>query len=124
MKSELVAGIIAAVLPIAAFAAAQAPQPAIPRAAGIGEASTPAPSLPMLGNTSSIAFGVGEPGGLAALDLNAPVTRVVTAPPTANTEGDDEVEPAGTPAMESSIYALLLAGLAVWLFIAHRLRQD
>jgi hypothetical protein len=129
MKSELVAGVIAAMLPIAALAAAQAPQSTGPHAAGafseVSSVSAPTPTLPLLGSTSYIAFGV-EPAGLAALDLNAPVTHVVTGPPPAapNTQGDDEVEPAGSPPMESSTFALMFAGLGVLLFIGHRLRRD
>jgi hypothetical protein len=130
MKSELLAGVIAVVLSIPALAATQTPQSAAPQAAaGLSEVvsvTTPMPSLPMLGNTPYVAFGFGDPGGLAPLDLNAPVTRVVTAPPpvATSTEGDDEVEPAASPPMETSTYALMLASLAVLLYIANRLRQD
>lgn len=130
MKLELLAGVIAAMLSIPALAATQAPQSAAPQAAGVSSefasVTAPMPSLPMLGNTPYVAFGLGDPGGLAALDLNAPVTRVVTAPTPAatSTEGDDEVEPAASPPMETSAYALMLASLAVLLYIASRLRQD
>lgn len=124
MKSELLAGVIAVVLSIPALAATQA-EPVASRSADSDVAAVAAPTLPVMGNTPYVAFGLGEPGSLAALDLNAPVTRVITAPPPATTtEGDDEVEPAAAPPMETSTYALLLAGIAVLLYIASRLRRD
>jgi hypothetical protein len=126
MKSELLAGVIAVMLSIPALAATQAST--TPQAAGSSRATpvaAPAPTLPVLGNAPYVAFSLAEPNGWAALDLNAPVTRVVTIPPPATTtEGDDEVEPASSPPMETSTYALILAGLAVLLYIGSRLRRD
>ena len=126
MKLELLAGVFAVVLSIPALAATQAPRSPAPQAAEASVAAATAPTLPMLANAPYVAFGLGEPGGLAPLDLNAPVTRVIVAPPPppARVDGDDEVEPAESPPMEMSAYALMLAGVAVLLYIASRLRQD
>jgi hypothetical protein len=122
MKSELLASIIAVVLSIPAWAAAQASVEQQLTAAT--PVAPPAPALPMLGNTPYVAFGIAEPNGWAALDPNAPVTRVVTVPPPAASTEDDEVETANSPPMEMSAYALVLAGLAVLLYIGNRLRRD
>lgn len=73
--------------------------------------------------TPYVSFGMADGSELAPLNLDAPVTKVVTLPPPV-VDKDDEVVPPEPEGEVSSNVALTIASVAVLLFIAGRLRQD
>jgi hypothetical protein len=112
MKSGSFVGLMAVGLSMSALADSEAVQAPV-------AASSPAVST--LGAAPYVVFGFGETGGLAALDPSVPVTRVVAvSPAAAPTDVDDEIEPSASDTAENSTYALMMAGLAVLVFIATR----
>jgi len=112
MKSGLFVGLMAVGLSMSALADSQAVQAPV---------AASSPAVPTLGGAPYVVFGLGEAGGLAALDPSAPVTRVVAvSPAAARTDVDDEVEPSASDTAENSTYTLMLAGLAALVFIATR----